>query len=69
MRGGGGGDDGSIDFACKLAGIGKGFGAVEGRQFGRAGHIDVHHGAELRPRGFVDGAAVVLSELPGADYG
>jgi len=43
--------------------------AVEGRLLGGARRVGIHHGAELRPFGFVDGAAVVLSELPGADYG
>jgi hypothetical protein len=52
-----------------LGGIGQRLGAVEGRHLGRAGRVGIHHRAKLRPRGFVDGAAVVLSELPSADYG
>jgi hypothetical protein len=68
MHGGGGGDDGRIHFAGELAGIGQRLGAVQGRQLGRAGGVGIHHRAELRPLGFVDGAAMVLSELAGADY-
>ncbi len=67
--GGGRGDDGGVDLAGEVAGIGEGEGLVAGGGFGGAGGIGIDDGGELRAGGFVDHAAVVLSEGSGADDG
>ena len=66
---GGRGDDGGIDLAGEVARIGEGHGLIAPGGFGGAGGVGIDDGGELRARGFVDHAAVVLSEGSGADDG
>ena len=49
--------------------VGERDGLVAGGGFGGAGGVGIDDGGELRARGFVDHAAVVLSEGSGADDG
>ena len=69
VGGGGSGDDGGIDPAGEIAGVGECDGLVAGGGFGGAGGIGIDDGGELRAGGFVDHAAVVLAEGSGADNG
>jgi hypothetical protein len=69
VDGGGRGDDGGVDSAGEVARVGKRGGLVTGGGFFGAGGIGIDDGDELRARGFVDHAAVVLPESSGADNG
>ena len=48
--GGGRGDDGGVDLAGEVAGVGEGEGLVAGGGFGGAGGIGIDDGGELRAR-------------------
>ena len=63
------GDDRCVDLAGQLARVGERDGLVAGGGFGGASGIGIDDGGELGARGFVDHAAVVLSEGSGADDG
>jgi hypothetical protein len=69
VDGGGSGDDGGVDLAGEIAGVGERGGLVAGGGFLGAGGIGIDDGGELRTGGFVDHTAVVLAEGSGADDG
>ena len=69
VDGGGRGDDGGVDLAGEVARVGERDGLVAGGGFVGAGGVDIDDGGEMRARGFVDHAAVVLTESSGADDG
>ena len=69
VDGGGRGDDRCVDFAGQLACVGERDGLVAGGGFGGASGVGIDDGGKLGADGFVDHAAVVLSESSGADDG
>src|SRR4051794_32755128 len=69
VQGGRRGDHGCVDLAGQVAVVRKGQGLVARGRFGSAGAVGIDDGGEGDALGFVDYAAMVLSEGSGADDG